>query len=36
MFKVTEPAHHVLIQIINQEKTFDEEQLLLRLSMGIG
>ena len=36
MFKLTESAYHKLTDIINQEKTSEDEQLYLRLTMGIG
>jgi hypothetical protein len=36
MFKLTESAYHKLTEIINQEKTSEDEQLYLRLTMGIG
>ena len=36
MFKLTESAYHKLIEIVNQEKKSEDEQLYLRLTMGIG
>ena len=36
MFRITESAHKKLINTINQEKTSTDENLYLRLSMGIG
>jgi hypothetical protein len=36
MFKLTESAYLKLTAIINQEKNSKDEQLYLRLTMGIG
>lgn len=36
MFKVTESAYRVLIKTVNNEKKTVDEELYLRLSMGIG
>ncbi len=36
MFKITESADKKLIDIVNNEKVTPDEQLFLRLSMGIG
>ncbi|TWE01674.1 hypothetical protein FB550_10540 [Neobacillus bataviensis] len=36
MFKITESAYLKLSEIVNQEKITADEQLFLRLTMGIG
>jgi hypothetical protein len=36
MFKLTESAYHKLLEIVNKEKVSKDEQLYLRLTMGIG
>jgi hypothetical protein len=36
LFKITESAHSILVGIIEREKQSPNEELLVRLSMGIG
>jgi hypothetical protein len=36
MFKITESAYLKLSEIVIKEKITDDEQLFLRLTMGIG
>jgi hypothetical protein len=36
VFKLTESAYKKLLETVNREKQSPEEQLFLRLSMGIG
>jgi hypothetical protein len=36
MFKLTQSAYKKLSEVIDNEKTTKEEQLYLRISMGVG
>ncbi|AIE59937.1 hypothetical protein MGA3_05465 [Bacillus methanolicus MGA3] len=36
MFKMTGSAHKVLSEVIQQEKQHEQEELYVRLTMGIG
>jgi hypothetical protein len=36
MFQITESAHKIIEDIVNREKVTKDEELFLRLSMGIG
>jgi hypothetical protein len=36
MFNITNTAHQFLSEVIEKEKQYDEEELYVRLTMGIG